>query len=721
MCRWYRNAYACSHIGELTRDRTGCDRYDRQTAKCEKGKLNPSIPHVDYECGDCQVKRPAPSHQVNYCFLEGSTPQMTLPYLPYSSPLSKSIPQFSGPTKQSDEPDEYSADLTEFGFMYSYGQKRKPKEDLNKTLTTKRSKPILGCSITDAADIPQIPMVDPAFLVEQDSKNVQPGESRGEASRPTLPKLRTKTDEMDWTPSGNKPSAGDSPVSPMSLMTLDLKPTAPAQPSVAGDEARKQLEEDRLAQEYYAGEFEQPTFQPAQPVKLYCGFPTYEQLGNSVIAQIVSGEYTAETIRQEATFLALTPEDQQQLLLSYEHILQRDDAHPIGPQRPIEERPKMGIRQRLKAKARQFGHHKTLPSAACRENIVFAKESVHPYACAECAKHNPTNQFTTDSRPTTASGKKRSSDEFEEDYGSEDFRTYIDKRLSRSAGLDLNLSVPPKRTRNSRGTYSSDAPQFRERRANTRGYEEPTFVATLNPATDLEFINMPDAMPQEPQVLPTNEVFKRHSPPRRGRPGSSGEGRNTMYSIGSVKTTRPARRSDSSDGPVSPLTPPRWPYGGPAHRKLQAVTLRNTVEHQPIYVHPAYQASFRADISHPGPIKALPPVLSQNQAHQIQEQIRQQKDRQLKRYKATKDQVEQDMYWGQYTAAQIKNSDKFKSLQPQDQYDLMENYKGNLRQEEPRREVPVDRVKRRPVPQRQVFERKGGVIERFADWLFGRT
>ena len=96
-----------------------------------------------------------------------------------------------------------------------------------------------------------------------------------------------------------------------------------------------------LAQECHAGEFQPPLFQPAQPVKpaLFGGFPTEKQLYDSVVAMIQDEEHTVASLEQELVYQELSPAYQKRLQIEFAHILQRPYTDPIGPQRPVEERP----------------------------------------------------------------------------------------------------------------------------------------------------------------------------------------------------------------------------------------------------------------------------------------------------------------------------------------------------------------------------------------------
>ena len=138
------------------------------------------------------------------------------------------------------------------------------------------------------------------------------------------------------------------------------------------------------------------------------------------------------------------------------------------------------------------------PSQACRYNAVFAPRLEHPYACPECTQSSISSQFVT-ARPTTSPRKRRSP--------TEDWlpllspggfaQTVTEKRLSRPAALDLNLSMTPKRQRTSRDRWSSDAPQLIGRRNNAlQAIDEVEMFGRMdNPADALADIAMPGALP----------------------------------------------------------------------------------------------------------------------------------------------------------------------------------------------------------------------------------
>ncbi|EXJ58267.1 hypothetical protein A1O7_05692 [Cladophialophora yegresii CBS 114405] len=301
------------------------------------------------------------------------------------------------------------------------------------------------------------------------------------------------------------------------------------------------------------------------------------------------------------------------------------------------------------------------PTLACQSGAFFAPRLDHPYTCADCAQQSyRTGHAGT--LPMTSPNKKRSSSQFENDDPRAYAQRVMDKRLSRPMDLDLNLSLPPKRSRTSLQKWSSDAPQHIGRRNNayqpldygytgSEGDIDMDLSSRLtNPAQDLAAIAMPDAPPAA------------YNLPDSHRPARSG----SLHRIGSVVTRRPTKRSPTfPDGPISPISrrspisprsprspepmrrvSPRQmttPYAEPRHRQLQYGHQPYRPQHQP-----QHQQQLRFDFDgHPT-------------------------------YSALKDSIEREIYSGRWTRAQIQAWHRFTLLKPQDQYELLHTYADSM-------------------------------------------
>jgi hypothetical protein len=295
-----------------------------------------------------------------------------------------------------------------------------------------------------------------------------------------------------------------------------------------------------------------------------------------------------------------------------------------------------------------------------------------------------------------------------------------EKRFSRPADLDLNLSLPPKRSRVSRQKWSSDAPQLIGRPNNAiqaldYGDVDMEFSSRLaNPAQDLAAIAMPGALP----------VVSRSPNSRRPRSGGN------VRRIGSVVTHRSTKRSPtfpttSSTSPRSPISPcsprsadtmrgvsPRQTPTTYAEPQYQHHQHQHQYQFQNQYQHPQQQAYQQQPFQQP----------HQHQQHQYQYQVHPQPQPQPQpqrqvhfdldghpTYASLKDSVEREIYSGHWTRTQIQAWHHFNMLKPQDQYELLHTYADSMAGPAPTQQAAAamqSRKKAKPV----------GRSEKYPNW-----
>ncbi|OCT51241.1 hypothetical protein CLCR_08699 [Cladophialophora carrionii] len=350
------------------------------------------------------------------------------------------------------------------------------------------------------------------------------------------------------------------------------------------------------------------------------------------------------------------------------------------------------------------------PTLACRSAAFFTPRLDHPYTCADCSQQS----FRTDhgragaaNSPMTSPGKKRSSSQAQNDDPRAYAQRVMEKRFSRPADLDLNLSLPPKRSRTSLQKWSSDAPQHIGRRNNTfvpadygYGYGDSSdgdididmSSSLANPAQDLASIAMPGALPAA------------HSPSDSHRPVSSG----TLRRIGSVVTRRPTKRSPTyPDSPISPQSTigPRSARSPRSTRSPRSPDTMRRISPRQIptpYTEPRHQ-------QHQYQYQQYQqPRYQAHQAHQAQHQHQPQQHQVHfnhifdghASYAAMKDSVEREIYSGQWTRAQIQAWHRFNMLKVQDQYELLHTYADSMAAPPPTQqavEAMQSRKKAKPV------------------------
>ena len=295
----------------------------------------------------------------------------------------------------------------------------------------------------------------------------------------------------------------------------------------------------------------------------------------------------------------------------------------------------------------------------CKANLTYAPTIIVPRPCNRrgCLQRYGSTQFDfTTPRPVSA-GKKRSSEEREE------LRFLVNRAAKTEERQDLNANVPPKRQRNSqRGTYSSDAPQNKDRKGNTfqtiHEREVPRFSANLaNFAQEAPHFALPETMP-------TADDFE-------SRPSSKGQ----MINIGSIRTTRGSRRGlRTDDTPPSPMS------------RMGTV---NSCAH------------FQAQQQRSQPSEFPPP-----------QRIRSQEDDDMRSG------IERLIQTGQYTKQDVLHWRDWEKLRRSDQNRILHDLGPCLRPDTPYA-VPQNRRKNKPVAQSQVLKKKG-LWHRFQEYLHGR-